>query len=100
MTFVTLAEVIKEECKDKRFAELFQRQLLINEVAKIMVEMRKHAKLTQQGLAKKAGTTQPAIARLERGLDKRIPSLQLLSRLANAANAELKISLVYKKNKN
>lgn len=93
MKAVTLTDVIKKECKNKKFAQRFQHELLINEIAKLVVQLRQNASLTQCALAKKAGTTQPVIARLESGSDTRIPSLELLARLAVAANARLKIAV-------
>jgi transcriptional regulator with XRE-family HTH domain len=57
------------------------------------VQLRKQTKLTQAELAKKAETTQAVVARLEGGTDRRIPSLLLLTKLAHAANAKLKISI-------
>jgi transcriptional regulator with XRE-family HTH domain len=47
--------------------------------------------LTQLELAQKAYTTQPVIARLERGSDSRIPSLELLGRIAHALGKEIVI---------
>lgn len=65
--------------------------MLINQIAKMITQLRRNAKLTQQELAEKAKTTQPVIARLESGSDDRIPSLELLARLAQATNARLRI---------
>jgi len=93
MKAITLTDVINKECKDPEFVQHFQRELLINEIVKMVIQLRQQAKLTQQELAKKAGTTQPVIARLESGSDNRIPSLELLARLAAAANIKLKIVL-------
>lgn len=93
MKTITLTDIIKEERKDPLFNECFERELLINEIAQMMVQLRKNAKLTQQELADKAGTTQPVVARLESGSDDRIPSLELLAKLARAGNAQLKITL-------
>jgi transcriptional regulator with XRE-family HTH domain len=47
--------------------------------------------LTQLELAQKAYTTQPVIARLERGSDSRIPSLEFLGRVAHALGKEVVI---------
>ena len=49
-------------------------------------------------LAKKAGTTQAVVARLETGEDSRIPSLGLIYKLLQAANARLELNCVYGKN--
>jgi len=57
-----------------------------------LVHARMNAKLTQAQLAKKLGTTQSAIARLEGG---RIsPSVATLRRYAQATGAKLRIDLV------
>jgi transcriptional regulator with XRE-family HTH domain len=73
-------------------AENYQRELLINEISKMVVNLRNAAHLTQDELAKKAPTTQPVIARIESGTDKRIPYLELLARIAKASHAKLHIS--------
>jgi DNA-binding XRE family transcriptional regulator len=93
MKKITLDLVISEQKKnDPEFAENYQRELLINEISKMVVSLRNAAHLTQDELAKKASTTQPVIARIESGTDKRIPSLELLARIAKASHAKLHIS--------
>jgi predicted transcriptional regulator len=93
MQSITLNDVIQAENQDPEFAKYFQRETLINEIANLVVALRKQAHLTQRELAQKAGTTQPVIARLESGSDDRIPSLELLARLAAATHTQLKISI-------
>ena len=88
---ITLNEVIKEKLNDDEFAVLFEKEKIINDIAKFIVEMRQGQGLTQTELAEKARTTQPVIARLERGMDSRIPSLELLSRIAHALGREIVI---------
>lgn len=55
----------------------------------MIVKFRKQAHLTQGELARRASTTQPVIARLESGVDTRMPSLDLIARIAAASNAHL-----------
>lgn len=55
-------------------------------------EMRKRAGLTQRVLAERVGTTQSAIARLERGVGD--PTLARLSAIAEACGLELQVRLV------
>jgi predicted transcriptional regulator len=88
----TLDDFINKELKDEEFESLYNKELLINSIAKMVVEMRQNAGLTQKELAERAHTSQPLIARLESGKDKRVPSLELLARLATAANAKINIS--------
>ena len=52
MKAVTLTDVIKKECKNKNFAQRFQHELLINEIAKLVVQLRQSVNLTQYALAK------------------------------------------------
>lgn len=93
MKKITLDAFISEQKKnDPEFVEHYQRELLINEISKMVVNLRKNARLTQKELAKKASTTQPVIARIESGTDNRIPSLELLARIANASHAKLHLT--------
>jgi transcriptional regulator with XRE-family HTH domain len=55
-------------------------------------EVRKRAGLTQAQLAERTGTTQSAIARLERGQGR--PTLERLSRIAEACGLELQVRIV------
>lgn len=68
------------------YAELQQEFAL----ARAVIEARKRAGLTQLQLAKKMGTTQPVVARLEAGNAR--PSLRTLERLAQATGSDLVIS--------
>jgi len=64
----------------------------IPESATVLREARRLTGLTQRDLAERAGTSQPAIARIESGLAS--PTLSTLERLAAAAGYDIKISLV------
>jgi ribosome-binding protein aMBF1 (putative translation factor) len=55
-----------------------------------MIQARAHAHLTQAQLARRMGTTQAAIARLESGRSR--PSTRTLERLAKATGMRLRIS--------
>ena len=57
-----------------------------------MREARKRAGLTQTELAERVGTTQSAIARLERGHGH--PTMQRISELVEACGLELQVRLV------
>jgi transcriptional regulator with XRE-family HTH domain len=59
-------------------------------LAQAVIKARKRAGLTQQQLARKMGTTQPVIARLEGGNTR--PSLSTLERLADATGSQLVIA--------
>ncbi len=59
------------------------------ELAAAVLEARNRAGLTQQQLARKMGTTQPVVARLESGRTR--PSIRTLERLAKATGSRLQI---------
>lgn len=58
-------------------------------VAKAVIAARNRAGLTQTELARRMGTTQPVVARMEGGRVQ--PSLQTLQRLAKATGSKLMI---------
>ena len=58
----------------------------------VLQEARRCAGLSQRELAARAGTSQSAIARIERG--RQIPSLETLQRLLRACDLDLQIQIV------
>ncbi len=59
-------------------------------LASALIDARNRAGLTQRELAKKMGTTQPVVARLESG--RVLPTMRTLQRLAAATGSRLHIS--------
>jgi transcriptional regulator with XRE-family HTH domain len=62
------------------------------DIAEILTAARLRAGMSQRVLAHAAGTSQPAIAKLERG--ETSPTVATLERLVNAAGFELRFELV------
>jgi transcriptional regulator with XRE-family HTH domain len=62
------------------------------DIATLIATAREQAGLTQQQLAERAGTSQPAVARLEAGHGN--PGIDTIQRLVNAAGFDLKLGLV------
>jgi transcriptional regulator with XRE-family HTH domain len=60
-------------------------------LASMLIDARIHAKFSQAQLARKMGTSQSTIARLESGAAK--PSLSTLERFAKATGTRLRVSL-------
>lgn len=56
-------------------------------IASAAIDVRNRAGLTQEELARKMGTTQPVVARLESGRGR--PSMRTLDRLAKATGSRL-----------
>ncbi len=86
---VALREVLKRELGDATFSMYYHRERAISEIARMVRDARQGACMTQVELAKKAHTSQTVIARLESGADRRVPSLDLLDRVARALKARL-----------
>ncbi|MFW5762536.1 MAG: helix-turn-helix domain-containing protein [Cyclobacteriaceae bacterium] len=85
-------DILNEELKDPKFKKEYD--LLEEEfvLAKEILQLRKEQNLTQKELAKKVGTSQPAIARVESGNYKNI-SLSFLRKLAKVLGAKPEIHL-------
>jgi DNA-binding XRE family transcriptional regulator len=83
--------------KDPEIRMLYQEEHAKTEIAHAIRAARQRAKLTQAQLAKKIGTSQSAIARIESGEDERTPTLPLLARIAAACNGALQIGFTFKK---
>ena len=94
MKAFTLNDYINKKQKNLVFRSEYDREFLINAIAKMTIDLRHSAKLSQEELAKKARTTQAVIARIESGKDERVPSIALLARIAEASHARLNISFI------
>ncbi|MCW5588813.1 MAG: helix-turn-helix transcriptional regulator [Legionellales bacterium] len=88
-----LSIILPDICQGLRLSEDLNKQELVNAIASMIQHLRHRSELTQMELAKRAGTSQPVIARLESGTDARLPSLYLLARIAQAADVKLSLNL-------
>lgn len=73
------------------YEEAYERAGLALRLAELFYEARTATGLTQAELARRMGTTQPTIARIEGG--GRMPTIDMLERLAAAVGQRLEISL-------
>jgi transcriptional regulator with XRE-family HTH domain len=76
-----------KEPKYRKAYEALEEEFVL---ASAVIEVRNRAGLTQEDLARKMGTTQPVVARLESGRFR--PSMRTLERLADATGSRLLIS--------
>lgn len=88
-----LDKQIERHLKDKEFKIYFERAEAKRKIAQEIAALRKAKHLTQEQLARKVGTRQQVISRIENPNDKRMPSLEFLDRIAKAFNKRLIISL-------
>lgn len=78
--------LLKKQLKNKEFKKEYDLLEEEFELAKEIIKLRKDANLTQKELADLAGTSQPAIARLESGTYRNV-SLQFLRKIGKALGA-------------
>ena len=84
---------IEKQLKDKEFKIYFDRADAKRKIGQEIALLRKARQISQAQLAKEIKTSQQVISRLESFRDKRMPSLDLLERVAKALNRKLVISL-------
>ena len=85
-------ELLEKELIDKKFKKEYEQLEKEFFLAKEVIQLRKEQNLTQAELARKVGTSQPAIARLESG-EYRNLSLAFVRKVAKALQAIPEIHL-------
>ncbi|MFA5318239.1 MAG: helix-turn-helix transcriptional regulator [Patescibacteria group bacterium] len=88
---VDFDDYLKEELKNPEFKRLYNEYGKQLEISYQMQQLRKQKKISQAQLAKKIGTTQSNIARMESG--KQNFTIDILNKVAVALGKELKISI-------
>ena len=87
-----MSEVKKDLLKDEEFRAEYIGLEDEFALASQLIDARKKAHLTQDEVAKRMGTTQSVVARLESGHP--LPSLRSLKRYAQAVNGKVEIRVV------
>lgn len=83
---------IREKLKDPKFKAEYDKLEAEFALAHELIGARVKAKLTQEEVARRMGTSQSAVARMESG--RRLPSTSSLQKYAKAVGRELKIAMV------
>jgi transcriptional regulator with XRE-family HTH domain len=86
---ISLGTLKRKWLKEPRFKEGYDALAPEFAVASLLIDARTRAKLSQAELAKKMGTSQSTIARLESGAAK--PSLSTLERFAKATGMKMRV---------
>ena len=81
----------------KGFAEAYEALELEYQLADQMLKARSRARLTQDAVAERMGTTKSAISRLESAGKRHAPSIATLQRYARAVGCDLQVKLVPQK---
>ncbi|HOU85027.1 MAG TPA: helix-turn-helix transcriptional regulator [Spirochaetota bacterium] len=93
---ISSTSLLKKQMQNDKFKKEYDLLEEEFELAREIIQLRIKASLTQKQLAELAGTSQPAIARLESGSYKNV-SLAFLRRVGKALNATPEIH--FRKNK-
>jgi predicted transcriptional regulator len=88
---IPFKEMAKEWKKDAKYKKEYESLKAEFEIARELIHARVRAHLTQVEVAKRMGTTQSAVARLESGT--RSISLKTLEKYAEATGSHLRIRL-------
>jgi ribosome-binding protein aMBF1 (putative translation factor) len=86
-----ISEMHKTWIKQPKYRQAYEALEQEFALASAVIDARRRAGLTQNQLARKMGTTQPVVARLESGRGR--PSMRTLERLAEATESRLLIRL-------
>jgi DNA-binding XRE family transcriptional regulator len=92
----TLRDFVNEQLKDSRFREAYEEATLALNLAEKITSLRKKLRMTQSELARRMGTKQQAISRLENG-DYEGFTLKTLEKIAAVTDTELEIQFRSKK---
>lgn len=88
--FIPLSTLFEEWHKDPEYVREYAALEEEFALAKALIKARADADLTQEEIAKRMGTTQSAIARLEGGKSR--PSTATLAKFAKATGTRLRVS--------
>lgn len=89
---ISVQDMHREWMKDPAYVKEYDALEEEFALAEALIGARARAELTQAQLAKRMGTTQAVIARLESG--RQMPSTRTLERLAKATGHKLRVSFV------
>lgn len=90
--WISFEEMKISALKDDEFASEYETLRDEYKLAREVIELRKQRNMTQKELAEKAGTSQPAIARLESGLYQNV-SMSFMRKIGKALGALPEIHL-------
>ena len=96
---VNLDEILGKELKTDEFRLAFEERRFYLQIARLVSDLRARTGLAQIELAKKAGVSQPMIARLEKGDSRRTPTFDTIFRLLKVLGYTISIHVQKEKRK-
>jgi len=96
---VGLEEILAKELKNEEFRLAYDERRFYLQIARLTSNLRARAGLSQVALAKKAGISQPMIARLEKGDVRRTPTFDTIFRLLKVLGYTMSIHVQKEKHR-
>ncbi|OFW09816.1 MAG: hypothetical protein A3G20_03180 [Acidobacteria bacterium RIFCSPLOWO2_12_FULL_59_11] len=96
---VNLDTILSKELKNDGFRLAFDEHRFYLQIARLVSDLRARTGLSQVELAKKAGVSQPMIARLEKGDSRRTPTFDTIFRLLKVLGYTMSIHVQKEKRK-
>ena len=96
---VSLDEILARELKNDEFRLAFDEHRFYLQIARLVSDLRARAGLSQAELAERTGVSQPMIARLEKGDNRRTPTFDTIFRLLKVLGYTMSIHVQKEKRK-
>lgn len=96
---VPLEDILARELKNDEFKMAFDEHRFHLQIAHLVSDLRSRVRISQAELAKKAGVSQPMIARLEKGDHRRTPTFDTIFKILKVLGYTMSISVQKEKRK-
>ncbi|HRK07287.1 MAG TPA: helix-turn-helix transcriptional regulator [Pseudobdellovibrionaceae bacterium] len=90
---VSLDDILAKELKSDEFKLAFDQHRFYLQIAHLISDLRARTGLSQVELAKKAGISQPMVARLEKGDSRRTPTFDTIFKVLKALGYTMSINV-------
>lgn len=94
---VSLDKILAKELKNEEFRLLFDQRRFYLQIAHVIADLRARAGISQMELAKKAGISQPMVARLEKGDSRRTPTFDTIFKVLKTLGYKMSINVTKEK---
>jgi predicted transcriptional regulator len=90
---VSLENILAKELKNDEFRLAFDQHRFYLQIAHLISDLRNRTGFSQMELAKKAGVSQPMVARLEKGDSNRAPTFETIYKVLKALGYTMSIKV-------
>ena len=91
--FTNLDDILAKEFKNDEFRLAFDEHRFYLQVARLIGDLRSRSGMSQVELAKRAGVSQPMVARLEKGDSSRTPTFDTIFKVLKALGYTMSINV-------